>query len=115
MTVANIPRTGTDNIFAPTASFHDGLVDIVAVKRLQIGRLLNLFGGLEKGTHINDPAVTYVKAKRLVYKSFPPHDGDYQRFVSLAGTMFDGKSKSSRKDVWTYELICHNNVMNVLF
>jgi diacylglycerol kinase (ATP) len=63
--IANTRYTGTTFLIAPQASFEDGLLDVVTLRRLPRTRLLRLFPTIYRGTHVNEPEVTVVRAERI--------------------------------------------------
>lgn len=113
-TICNIPRLTTESFSAPRASMNDGIVDMILIRQDSRWKLLSLFLAMESGKHIEFDNVSYIQTKRLIYYASPPNDADYQRNVSLGGEMIDGKL-ISKTDSWSFELICHKEVMSVLY
>ncbi|THB80915.1 MAG: diacylglycerol kinase family lipid kinase [Desulfobacteraceae bacterium] len=60
----NSRYTGGDMLMAPNARIDDGLMDVVIAKPLSRIDLLRALPKIFSGTHINDPHVSYVQAKR---------------------------------------------------
>ncbi|MBQ7779762.1 MAG: hypothetical protein IJ404_04630 [Clostridia bacterium] len=75
---ANCRYYGGGFYSAPLASYNDGLIDFIAVKKVSRATLINLIGSYKKGTHL-DPAtekphpkfdkhIIYRRCKRIIIK-----------------------------------------------
>lgn len=71
--VANAPTYGGGMRIAPDARWDDGLLDVVIAGPLSRGELARLFPKIFPGTHIQHPACTVVRARRVVIE--PSHTG----------------------------------------
>lgn len=65
----NTVNIGSGMKMAPSASIHDGQVDLVLVRCISRFQMLNLFRLVRSGAHVNLPYVEYHKAKRFKLES----------------------------------------------
>lgn len=65
--ISNSRFTGGKMMMAPEADTADGLVDVVVVRELSRLSLLRTFPKIFSGTHIENPAVSYSRARRIVF------------------------------------------------
>lgn len=72
MAICNGQYYGGSFHMAPTADLSDGLLDVVIVDDIPIGKLLRYLPRLMKGTHLNIPELTYVRAKHIMIKAPAP-------------------------------------------
>jgi len=63
--VANSTFTGTTFYIAPEAKIDDGLLDIILLKKISRIRLLKLFTSIYDGSHIHEPEIETIKAKKI--------------------------------------------------
>jgi len=63
--ISNTKYTGGNYLMAPHANFSDGLLDIIIARKMPRHRLLNLFGKIFKGEHINSKDITYIHGKNI--------------------------------------------------
>lgn len=70
LSVCNTARTGGFMI-APGAEMDDGLFDIVFAPEIPKRQVLTFLGGLVRGTHIHQPAVTFTRTSWLNLTSSP--------------------------------------------
>lgn len=79
--VSNTNSVGGFEKLAPDASLHDGMFDLIIVKKTSLADSIRLTGAALRGEHIHDPAVVYVQANRIkVYVEEEMHlnlDGEY--------------------------------------
>lgn len=67
--IANTRYTGTAFLIAPEASFEDGLLDVVTLRRLPRARLLRLFPTIYQGSHVREPEVAVMQARTIEIRS----------------------------------------------
>ncbi|HKJ16860.1 MAG TPA: diacylglycerol kinase family protein [Xanthomonadales bacterium] len=67
--VSNSRYTGTSFLIAPGAKIHDGLLDIVLVRKLSRLRLLRLFPTIYKGEHIKYKEVETLQGRVITISS----------------------------------------------
>ncbi len=67
--ISNSSSIGGFKKLAPTAEIVDGLLDVVIVKKAEIGELANIFISIFKGKHINHPKVIYFKTDSIEINS----------------------------------------------
>jgi len=67
--ISNSSSIGGFKKLAPTAEIVDGLLDVVIVKKAEIGELANIFINIFKGKHINHPKVIYFKTDSIEINS----------------------------------------------
>lgn len=75
---ANCRYYGGGFYSAPLASYNDGLIDFIAVKKVSRATLINLIGSYKKGTHLDpktgkpcpkfDKHIIYRRCKRVIIK-----------------------------------------------
>jgi diacylglycerol kinase family enzyme len=75
---ANCRYYGGGFYSAPLASYNDGLIDFIAVKKVSRAALINLIGSYKKGTHLDpktgkphpkfDKYIIYRRCKRVILK-----------------------------------------------
>jgi diacylglycerol kinase (ATP) len=70
LSVCNGPRTG-GMMIAPEASMTDGFFDIVLGPEVPKTTVVNFLLKLTKGTHVNNPAITFTRTKSLKITSEP--------------------------------------------
>lgn len=63
--VANAPAYGGGMQIAPHADVTDGWLDLFIVHKISRAKLVRLFPKVYSGGHVTDPAVEFVKAKRV--------------------------------------------------
>ena len=78
--VMNSRKTGGEMLMAPEALIDDGLLDVVWVSKVNRRDLMSTFPKIFKGTHGSNPAVHFLRGKRITITS-PEHqvllpDGD---------------------------------------
>ncbi len=78
--VMNSRKTGGEMLMAPEALIDDGLLDVVWVSKVNRRNLMRTFPKIFKGTHGSNPAVHFLRGKRITITS-PEHqillpDGD---------------------------------------
>jgi len=67
--ISNSSSIGGFKKLAPTAEIVDGLLDVVIIKKAEIGELANIFLSIFKGEHINHPKVIYFKTESIEINS----------------------------------------------
>ncbi|MCD4750542.1 MAG: YegS/Rv2252/BmrU family lipid kinase [Thermoanaerobaculales bacterium] len=72
--VCNSKNTGGNMVIAPDAEINDGLLDIVWVSRLTRRSLLSTFPRIFKGTHGVNPAVKFLRGRKISIKASPAED-----------------------------------------
>ncbi|KAL0353149.1 UNVERIFIED_CONTAM: Sphingosine kinase [Sesamum angustifolium] len=80
----NVPWGGENTLAAPDAEFSDGCLDLVMIKDCPKCSLLKLMTGLNDGSHVKSPYVSYLKVKA---------------FILQPGTRTDDPSKGGIIDV----------------
>lgn len=70
--VCNTKHTGGRMRIAPDAQPDDGLFDVVALRRVSRGRLLQLFPKIFDGSHVREPDVLVRRAARVVIEPAEP-------------------------------------------
>ncbi len=70
--VANGRYCGNRMLVAPTAQLDDGLLELVAIDRLGLGRVLVKLQKLYRGTILGDPAVHHHRAQRVTMATDRP-------------------------------------------
>lgn len=79
--VSNTNSVGGFEKLAPRAQLHDGMFDLLILKKISLPDFVRVASGAVRGEHINDPAVIYVQANRIkVYVEEVVHlnlDGEY--------------------------------------
>lgn len=78
--IMNSRKTGGEMLMAPEALIDDGLLDVVWVSKVNRRSLMKTFPKIFKGTHGSNPAVHFLRGKRITITS-PEHqsllpDGD---------------------------------------
>jgi len=68
----NSRYTGGDMLMAPEACINDGYFDVVILGPLSRWSLLTTFPKIFKGTHAENPAVRFIKAKSATVRTDPP-------------------------------------------
>lgn len=63
--IANSNSVGGFEKLAPSAVIDDGLFDVIAVKKCNLGEFLRLLTLALRGEHFNDPHVVYFKTSRM--------------------------------------------------
>lgn len=63
--ISNSASIGGFKRLAPDASVSDGYLDVVIIKKSEVGDLAQIFINIFKGEHVNHPNVTYFKTKKL--------------------------------------------------
>ena len=72
--IQNNQHAGNKYRMAPAASLDDGYLDVVFGTTRAKGKLINLLGQLDKGTHVMDDEIQYFKFKRLTYEPASGHE-----------------------------------------
>ena len=72
--IMNSRKTGGEMLMAPEACVDDGLLDIVWVEKINRRTLLKTFPKIFNGTHGSNPAVHFLKGKKITITS-PQHQG----------------------------------------
>lgn len=72
---------------APRASISDGLIDVLTISKVSRRTLLRMILAMENGTHMNDPDVSYTKAKAFVLR--PLGDDEKHRLHGIDGEKCD--------------------------
>jgi len=67
----NSRYTGGSMLMAPGAEIDDGYFDVVILEPLSRWNLLKTFPKIFKGTHVNNPQVTVVRAKKAIVRTSP--------------------------------------------
>jgi diacylglycerol kinase (ATP) len=67
--VGNSPSYGGGMKVCPDADLHDGLLDVTVLGPISKPEFLRVFPTVYKGTHVNHPAVTVRRARRVVLRS----------------------------------------------
>ncbi|HBT20885.1 MAG TPA: diacylglycerol kinase [Peptococcaceae bacterium] len=62
---ANSRTAGGFELLAPKASFSDGLLDLIVVKKLTIAEFISLAAICLSGEHINHPKVIYIQTSKV--------------------------------------------------
>lgn len=77
---ANCPRVGGGMRLTPEASWNDGLLDLILVDAVPKTKLLRIFPGVFRGTHVDHPAVHIVRTRTARIRSdrplWPNADGE---------------------------------------
>ena len=68
---ANAPRFGGGMRAAPEASMHDGLLDVVILRKTSRPTLVRLLPRVYRGTHLSHPACRVFRAARLSFGARP--------------------------------------------
>lgn len=63
--ISNSSSVGGFKKLAPNADVVDGLLDMIIIKKSDVGDLANIFFSLLRGEHINHPNVIYFKSKEI--------------------------------------------------
>lgn len=63
--ISNSSSIGGFKKIAPKADVVDGLLDIVIVKKSDVGNLANIFFNIFSGEHVNHPNVIYFKSNKI--------------------------------------------------
>ena len=63
--ISNSSSIGGFKKIAPKADVLDGLLDIVIVKKSDVGNLANIFFNIFSGEHVNHPNVIYFKSNKI--------------------------------------------------
>jgi YegS/Rv2252/BmrU family lipid kinase len=69
--ICNSRYTGGDMLMAPDAKINDGLMDIVVLRPLTRMSILKTLPKLFKGTHGENPAVKFYKARKVIIETIP--------------------------------------------
>lgn len=79
--ISNSTSIGGFKMFAPNANVSDGYLDVVIIKKSDVGDLAQIFINIFKGEHIHHPNVEYFKTKKLIVKTMEDItidiDGEY--------------------------------------
>ena len=67
--VGNSPSYGGGMKVCPDADLHDGLLDVTVLGPISKPEFLRVFPTVYKGTHVNHPAVTVRRARRVMLRS----------------------------------------------
>lgn len=67
--VMNSRKTGGEMLMAPDAKIDDGLLDVVWVEKVNRRSLLKTFPKIFKGTHGTNPAVHFLRGKKITITS----------------------------------------------
>jgi diacylglycerol kinase (ATP) len=67
--ISNSSSIGGFKKLAPTAEIVDGLLDVVIIKKAEMGELANIFLSVFTGEHVNHPKVIYFKAESIEINS----------------------------------------------
>ncbi|EYU35832.1 hypothetical protein MIMGU_mgv1a020787mg, partial [Erythranthe guttata] len=84
----NVPWGGEDTMAAPDARFSDGCLDLIMIKDCPKLSLLMLMNGLNDGSHVKSPHVSYLKVKA---------------FILQPGPRVDDQAKSEEKTLMSYD------------
>lgn len=63
--ISNSSSIGGFKKIAPTADVVDGLLDVVIIKKSDVGDLANIFFSIFSGEHVNHPNVIYFKSNNI--------------------------------------------------
>lgn len=63
--ISNSASIGGFKMLAPYANVSDGYLDVVIIKKSEVGDLAQIFVNIFKGEHIHHPNVEYFKTKKL--------------------------------------------------
>jgi diacylglycerol kinase (ATP) len=63
--ISNSASIGGFKKLAPDASVSDGYLDVVIIKKSEIGDLAQIFINIFKGEHVHHPNVSYFKSKKI--------------------------------------------------
>lgn len=63
--ISNSASIGGFKRLAPEASVSDGFLDVVIIKKSEVGDLAQIFINIFKGEHVNHPNVSYFKSKKI--------------------------------------------------
>ena len=82
--VANGPRFGGGIPMAPGARTDDGLLDVLVLGAVPLPALLRVIARAFRGSHLEDPAVTWTRARTIEVDADPdlPWNGDGERLGS---------------------------------
>eukprot|EP00698_Gefionella_okellyi_P000257 TRINITY_DN10221_c0_g1_i1.p1 TRINITY_DN10221_c0_g1~~TRINITY_DN10221_c0_g1_i1.p1 ORF type:complete len:542 (+),score=103.56 TRINITY_DN10221_c0_g1_i1:86-1627(+) len=85
---SNVTHIAADTNIAPYAHWSDGCLDLVIVQKTGRGRLMSLFGQIEKGEHADEPEVVYqkIRALELIPDPFSP---SFAGFLNVDGETLD--------------------------
>lgn len=64
--ISNSASIGGFKLLAPDANVSDGYLDVVIIKKSEVGDLAQIFLNIFSGEHIHHPNVEYFKTKRLL-------------------------------------------------
>lgn len=82
--VANSQSVGGFKNAVPLASVSDGLLDVLVLKKVEVGQISNLLIKLCQGDHINHPRVEYFQTKEIDIEML----GDEELTVDFDGECF---------------------------
>lgn len=63
--ISNSASIGGFKRLAPDASVSDGYLDVVIIRKSEVGDLAQIFINIFKGEHVHHPNVKYFKTKKL--------------------------------------------------
>ena len=63
--ISNSASIGGFKKLAPDANVYDGYLDVVIIKKSEVGDLAQIFINIFKGEHVNHPNVSYFKSKKI--------------------------------------------------
>ncbi|NMB08261.1 MAG: YegS/Rv2252/BmrU family lipid kinase [Tissierellia bacterium] len=64
--ISNSASIGGFKMLAPDANVSDGYLDVVIIKKSEVGDLAQIFVNIFRGEHIHHPNVEYFKTKKLI-------------------------------------------------
>ncbi|GCE02879.1 diacylglycerol/lipid kinase family protein [Dictyobacter aurantiacus] len=70
--VTNGPAYGAGFQINPRADYTDGLLDVCIVDYTPLWRVLQIFPGVKQGKHVNEPEVTFYRARSIHIESKRP-------------------------------------------
>ncbi|MDO5712926.1 MAG: diacylglycerol kinase family lipid kinase [Tissierellia bacterium] len=70
--IANSTSVGGFKNLAPTAEIHDGLMDVIILKNVELNEALEILGSFTLGKHIHHDKVIYIQTDEISIKSDRP-------------------------------------------
>ncbi|EYU27907.1 hypothetical protein ABFS82_13G113400 [Erythranthe guttata] len=103
----NVPWGGEDTMAAPDAQFSDGCLDLIMIKDCPKLSLLMLMNGLNDGSHVKSPHVSYLKVKAFILQPGPRVDDQTKAgIIDVDGEVLargKGSYKSEEKTLMSYD------------
>ncbi|KAL7098821.1 hypothetical protein ACP275_09G042900 [Erythranthe tilingii] len=103
----NVPWGGEDTMAAPDAQFSDGCLDLIMIKDCPKLSLLMLMNGLNDGSHVKSPHVSYLKVKAFILQPGPRVDDQAKAgIIDVDGEVLargKGSYKSEEKTLMSYD------------